>query len=188
MLSSQSRRGQINNLFYQRNDHSTNFFFSSSKNCRKYFFWIFDDFFTEKIAFQPPDQGWRNRGPRRNFCGEIQWFFDILSFAQFFFKYGPQTEPGWPPLLHTDFQRFFIFVFLSSRFWPLNEKKTKIKIWKNHFLDFRPPNFPLWVWMYRGVKDPRLVFRRSLWNLDCDGNQRWVFFKPSPPQSQKTGI
>jgi hypothetical protein len=29
--------------------------------------------------------------------------------------------------------------------------------------------------MFCEVKDPRLVFNWSLRNLDCDGNQRWVF-------------
>jgi hypothetical protein len=57
----------------------------------------------------------------------------------------------------------------------LNKNKAKIKIWKNHFLDFRPPDFPPWLWMFCEVKDPRLVFRRSLWNLDCVGDQRCGF-------------
>ncbi len=50
-------------------------------------------FLIGKLLFQPPEQGWATRGPRRNFCG-IQWFFDILSFAQFFCQMRPTDRFG----------------------------------------------------------------------------------------------
>jgi hypothetical protein len=137
VLSPQSRRGQINNLVYQRNDHSTDFFLLFFKKLLKIFLWIlfFDDFLVGKLLFQPPDQGWPTRGPRRNFCGGIQWLF---RYFEFFFKCGPQTDSGWPPLLQTDFQGFFVF-FLVRSFDRWMKKKPKSKFERITFWTFGHP-------------------------------------------------
>ncbi len=37
-------------------------------------------------------------------------FWVLLSF----YKCGPQTNSGWPPLLHTDFQRFILFFLVRG--------------------------------------------------------------------------
>ncbi len=109
-------------------------------------------FLLRKLLFQPPDQGWRNRGPRRNFCGGIRWFF---RYFEFFFN-AVHIPIRVDHLCSRQTSRDLFWAFLSSRFWPLSKKKPKSKFGKNHF---RPPNFPLWVLNVLRSKRSTVVFQ-----------------------------
>ncbi len=141
MLSPQSRRGQNNSLVYQRNDHITDFFLLFFKKLLKIFFrnFFFDDFFYWENCFQPPDQGWRTRGPSRNFCGGIQWFFDILSFAQFFSNAAHRPIRVGHPCFRQIFRDFFgLFLVRGFDRWVKKSQNQNLEeslsgLWATRF-------------------------------------------------------
>ncbi len=83
------------------------FFFSSSKNCRKFFSDFLMIFLVGKLLFSLQTRGGKPAAQEEISAAEFSDFFDVLSFAQFL-KCGPQTDSGWPPLLQTDSQGFFL--------------------------------------------------------------------------------
>ncbi len=88
VLSPQSRRGQINNLVYQRNDHSTDFFLLFFKKLSNFFFWflLFDDFFSRKIAFLASRPGVANPRPNKKFLRRNSVIFRYFEFCSIFFS------------------------------------------------------------------------------------------------------
>ncbi len=136
------------------------FFFSSSKNCRNFFseFCFLMIFLIGKLLFQPPDQGWPTHGPRRNFCGGIQWFFDVLSFAQFFLNASHRPNRVGHPCSRQTSRDFFLF-FLVRGVDRWMKKKSKSKFGRITFWTFGHPISHCGIFYLRN-----LIRNRQLWN------------------------
>ncbi len=163
-------------LFISEMITAQTFSFSSSKNCRKYFFWIlfFDNFFCRKITFSASRPGVANPRPKKKFLRRNSVVFRCFEFCSVFLNAAHRPIRVGHPCSRQTSRDFFV-VFLVRGFDRRMKKKPKSKFGRITFWTFGHPISHCGFWMFCEVKDPRLVFSWSLWNLDCDGNQRWVF-------------
>ncbi len=176
-------------------------FFLLRKTGKKNFFikfvlWLL--FFSQKFFFFSASRpGLENPRPKKKFLRRNSLIFRYFGILlRFFSNAAHRPNPGWPPQLQTDFQRFgFFLCFSQFKVLTVEQKKKKMEnfnsqkcnrfkkslfihitksnqILEESFSGLLAAQFPTVGLNIPRSKRSTVVFRRSLWNLDCDGNQR----------------